>query len=125
MNVGARAYGTRQSLNRQSLGLEVTKMLLDFHGFIPFVGPVLSRERLTFVETVEGNRTFNVTEDKWAGGITFGWDIRPNRVQSFILRTNLRYYPNLKLDLDNGRDVSFGAVEFNFIQLVLFPERIF
>lgn len=125
MNASARAYGTRQSLNRQSVALEATKMLADYHGFIPFLGPVISRERLTFSESVEGNPTFDVTEDKWAAGITFGWDIRPNRVQSFLLRTNLRYYPNLKLDLDNGENVSFGAVEFNFIQLVIFPERMF
>ncbi len=125
MGASARAYGTSQSLNRRSVGLEATKSLFDYHGFVPFVGPVLSRERLTFIENVEGNTTYNITEDKWAAGITFGWDIRPNRIQSFMLRTNLRYYPNLKLDLNNDQTISFGAVEFNFIQLVVFPERMF
>ncbi|MEM6771605.1 MAG: hypothetical protein AAF597_13560, partial [Bacteroidota bacterium] len=125
MNASTRAYGTRQSLNRRSVGFEVTKLLFDYHGFVPYVGPTISRERLTFTESVEGSLTYDVTEDKWAGGITFGWDIRPNRIQSWILRTNLRYYPNLKLDLPNGQDVSFGSVEFNFIQLVIFPERMF
>ncbi|MEM9930987.1 MAG: hypothetical protein AAF840_14290, partial [Bacteroidota bacterium] len=125
MTGGSRAYGVAQSIRRRSLGIEVTKMLGDYHGFAPFIGPIFSRENLRFVERIENGTAVVTEQDKWAAGITFGWDIRPNRIQSFILRTNLRWYPKLHLDLASGEDVSLGAVEFNFIQLVLYPERIF
>ncbi|MEO1074606.1 MAG: hypothetical protein AAFX41_01430 [Bacteroidota bacterium] len=58
-------------------------------------------------------------------GLTFGWDIRPNRLQSWILRTNLRWYPTLSLPVADDGDIAFGNVEFNFIQLILYPNRIF
>jgi len=63
--------------------------------------------------------------EKWAAGITFGWDIRPNRAQYFLLRTNLRWYPKLELSVVEGQAVSLNALEFNFIQLVVFPGRMF
>ncbi|MFK8163380.1 MAG: hypothetical protein AB8H12_13040 [Lewinella sp.] len=103
----------------------MTKAIGDFHGFVPFIGPILSREQLEFTEAFEGEITQQTTQDKWAAGLTFGWDIRPNRLQVFTLRTNLRWYPKLHLDLANDQQISFGAIEFNFIQLVIYPERLF
>lgn len=111
------AYGVQQALRRRSLGLEFTKMLFDYHGFVPFVGPILSREQLMLEENI-GN--YNAEEFLWAAGLTFGWDIRPDRLQRFVLRTNLRWYPALELKSANA---SFKALEFNFIQLVVYPQR--
>jgi hypothetical protein len=122
---GTNTYGLVQSAQRQSAGFEVTKCLFDFHGFDPFVGPVLSVERLRFNESFVGNLTHDLEEDKLAVGITFGWDIRPNRIQSWILRTNLRWYPQLNLDVPNKGKVAFSNIEFNFIELVVYPGRMF
>ncbi|MEO0470869.1 MAG: hypothetical protein AAF206_14675 [Bacteroidota bacterium] len=119
------AYGAVQRLNRKSFVLEGTKYLFDYQGFAPFVGPALSYENLSFVESFEGERTFDVQEAKVSYGLTFGWDIRPDRIQNFILRTNLRWYPNLFLDLEPGSRVSFNNLEFNFIQLIIYPNRMF
>lgn len=122
---GIDAYGAVQTVSRQSLGLELTKSLFDYHGFTPFIGPVLSFERLSAKESFEGRLAFDESQEKLSYGITFGWDIRPNRIQWFTLRTNLRYYPDLSLGLDNGLAISFDNIEFNFIQFVFYPNRIF
>jgi hypothetical protein len=118
------AFNSIQKTNRRSISAELYKFTLDFHGFVPFVGPSLNYEILEVSQSVNG-----VKEDKkWEGirpGLTFGWDIRPNRIQGFILRTNLRWTPNLKVKMDSGKDVRMDQLEFNFIQLVLFPERLF
>lgn len=122
---GTSSYGVVQELSRKSIGIEVTKFLFDYHGFVPFAGPVLSYEHLSFLEEFEGDPGKDIVQNKLGWGLTFGWDIRPNRLQGWILRTNLRWYPDLKLEVSDNREVSFGAVEFNFIQLILYPGRFF
>lgn len=122
---GQRSFGITQSVQRRSIALEWSKNLGDYHGFTPFIGPSLSYERLQFQEYVDGEQLIDAAQDKPALGVVFGWDIRPNRIQWFVLRTNLRYYPNLNLDLASGDKVAFDNIEFNFIQLVLYPERMF
>lgn len=129
--VGYRGYGTStktygaiQQLSRKSILLEVTKCLFDYHGFVPFIGPTVSYEKLSFKENFEGTTTIDIEGNKFGYGLTFGWDIRPNRIQSWILRTNLRWYPNLHLEVDQNSKISFDNLEFNFIQLIIFPNRI-
>lgn len=118
-------YGTYQSLNRQSVVLELTKFLFDYHGFVPFVGPSVSYENLSFEEKILGNTTYDISDDKIGYGLTFGWDIRPNRIQSWLLRTNLRWFPSMEVDINNNSTVSFNNLEFNFIQLIIYPDRMF
>jgi hypothetical protein len=134
MNIAAhfRSYGTSteayevtQELRRRSVGLEVTKCLFDYHGFVPFIGPVVTYENLVFKETLEGQPTYDLSDPQIGYGLTFGWDIRPNRLQSWLLRTNLRWFPDLKLQVEGDAGISFDNVEFNFIQLVIFPGRMF
>lgn len=117
-------YGAVQELNRRSFLLETTKYLFDYHGFVPFIGPVVSYESLSFNESFEEVQTIDVNEKQWTYGLTFGWDIRPNRLQSWILRTNLRWYPDLSLDIDQDSSISFDNLEFNFIQLIIYPNRM-
>ncbi|MEL7121828.1 MAG: hypothetical protein AAFO07_20440 [Bacteroidota bacterium] len=119
----SRTYGAVHSLNRRSFVFEATKFLFDYNGFAFFVGPAISQERLSFTETFEREVTFDESVDKMAYGLTFGWDIRPNRIQTWILRTNLRWFPSLELDLDNDNAISFDNIEFNFIQLIIYPTR--
>lgn len=118
------SYGASQQLRRQSLLLEATKFLFDYHGFVPFVGPAISFEKLSFIEDFEGNRTQDKQKEKFGYGLTFGWDIRPNRIQTWILRTNLRWFPNLSLEAEPGLNISFDNLEFNFIQLIIYPSRM-
>jgi hypothetical protein len=124
-NTATEAYGTKQELKRKSIGLEVTKFVFDYHGFVPFLGPVVTYENLRFNEKFEQKETYDLTDQKWSYGIAFGWDIRPNRLQSWILRTNLRWFPELSLNVEDELAVSFDNVEFNFIQLIVFPGRLF
>jgi len=118
------SYGASQQLRRQSLLLEATKFLFDYHGFVPFIGPAFSYEKLSFIEDFEGNRTQDKQKEKFGYGLTFGWDIRPNRIQTWILRTNLRWFPNLSLEAEPGSNISFDNLEFNFIQLIIYPSRM-
>jgi hypothetical protein len=118
------AYGTEQHYSRTSWLLEATKGLFDYHGFVPFLGPAVSLENLAFEEAKSGQSNTNAQERKWSYGLTIGWDIRPNRIQTWLLRTNLRWFPNLTLEVEPGSGVAFDNLEFNFIQLVVFPSRL-
>ena len=130
VNLAARTYATRlgaydftQTVRRQALTLEAYKYLFDFHGFVPFVGPSLGWERWRLAET-DGGQT--VTDHSWRGlrpGLTFGWDIRPDRLQGVILRTNLRYTP-FRFDTPGDTYLNLQQLEFNFIQVVIYPGRI-
>lgn len=119
------AYGVDQEAKRMSLGLEVTKFLFDYHGFAPFLGPILSWENLNFKERQEGAESIDASKSKLTYGFTFGWDIRINQLQSWLLRTNLRWSPQLELDIEQSKPMLFNSLEFNFIQLVIFPEYLF
>lgn len=123
-SASANVYGAQQVLRRKSFGIELTKYLLDYHGFDPFVGPILTYEKLSFIESFEESLTQDLDDDKLGWGVTMGWDIRPDRRQSWILRTSLRWFPTLDLSVEESSAVSFRNIEFNFIQLILYPNRI-
>lgn len=118
-------YGVNQDLFRKSIVLETTKFIFDYHGFVPFIGPAISYEQLSFKESLKNQVTINTKSNQFGYGVTFGWDIRPNRIQSWTLRTNLRWFPNLSVDVDSNASISFDNLEFNFIQLIIYPNRIF
>ncbi len=109
---------------RKSTMIEAYKFLGDYHGFNPFIGLTTSFEKLFFA-TRDGNINKDWSkyyDEKLAVGIILGWDIKPTKAESWLLRTNLRYSPlNMKVE---NKNVAFDYIEFNFIQLVLFPERI-
>lgn len=117
------AYGLSQRLSRRSVSLEVYKYLLDYHGFVPFLGLSLAREQLDVRESDNGALVTNQHERRYSPGLVFGWDIRPIRYESILLRTNLRYSPFLKTRV-NGQTLSFQQLEFNFIQAVIYPQRL-
>lgn len=119
------AYNLGLELNRTSLWLEGYKFLFDYHGFVPFVGIGIGREWLDVNERDGDAPVVSTSEATWAPGIVFGWDIRPTSVDWFTLRTNLRYAPGLSVEMPSGNEVAFDHLEFNFIQFVLYPERLF
>lgn len=116
------AFGFAQRLSRQSLTVEAFKFLGDWHGFVPFVGPAIGVDRLRMRETDGGAIVTDASRRVVAPGITFGWDIRPTRAQRVVLRTNLRWFPALRLPHGEGT-ATFDQLEFNFIQLVWYPRR--
>jgi hypothetical protein len=124
LNLSYRTYGGRYEgfnteikTRRHSVGVESVKFLFNYLGFVPFAGPILSYENLS---TSVNGTVYN--ENKLALGLTFGWDIRVIKSREFLLRTNLRYYPNLHMDI-NGDKMMFDHLEFNFIQFVYFMGR--
>jgi hypothetical protein len=119
------AYGHAQHANRQALTLEAFKFFADYHGFAPFAGLALSREWLSLTDQSPQREAAVYRAGLLRPGLAFGWDIRPNRLQVFYLRTNLRWFPKLELAAEGGQAFSFSQIEFNFIQLVLMMDRLF
>ncbi len=118
-----RGYGVEQSMRRQAFTVEAFKYLGDYHGFVPYIGPTLSYEMLSGLENDRGDETLNLKRSAILPGIIFGWDIRPNDVQTWVLRTNLRYAPFLTMDTPDGNSLNFSQLEFNFITFVYYPGR--
>jgi outer membrane protein W len=122
MKSNSKAYGYKQNLVRESLTLEFNKFLFDYQGFVPYLGIGISYEQLEFTENQQG--TVSITEEAnlWRPVFVFGWDILPTKLEYMTLRTNLRYTPNLNIDL-NGYSIPNSQLEFNIIQLVFYPQR--
>lgn len=116
------AFDYRQENTRASIALEAFKFLGDYHGFVPFVGPVVSLNRLSVREHDAGVEVTSASRTLLAPGVTFGWDIRPTRTQTWLLRTNLRWFPRLRVPVPGGEQ-TLDQLEFNFIQLVWYPKR--
>ena len=57
-------------------------------------------------------------------GVLFGWDILASPLETWVLRTNLRYYPFQRINDSDGTKTRVDQFEFNFIQLVLYPNRM-
>ena len=124
VNLTYRTYGEKYEgfhaeikNRRHSVGVESVKFLFNYLGFVPFVGPVVTYESL---KTSVNGRDY--TENKVALGLTFGWDIRVTKTGTSLLRTNLRYFPDLHQDIE-GKKMMFDHLEFNFIQWVQFIGR--
>ena len=111
------AFDTKISMSRASIALEGYKFLFDYHGFVPFVGPSIMYDHLSYKE----NQT-HISQNKPTIGLVFGWDIRLSKTSTSLLRTNLRYAPNHNLTI-KGEKVMYDHLEFNFIQYVHFIGR--
>lgn len=111
------SFETEVKMQRATFAIEAYKFLGNYHGFVPFVGSMLSLEHLRFKEN-----SLLVTNTKPALGFVFGWDIRVTDTGTGLLRTNLRYSPNLNM-LVKEEKVMFDHLEFNFIQFVKFIGR--
>lgn len=121
LRYGSSGYDVKLNYQRRSYTLETYKFLGDYHGFVPYVGPTLAYEDLRFTDS-DGNNVKTFEAKKLALGVIFGWDIRISRSETWLLRTNLRYTPNLHLQAE-GKKVMFDQMEFNFIQFVWFLGR--
>lgn len=117
------AYNFHQKFNRKALTLEGYKFFADYHGFAPFIGPAISYDWLQVSEEMAGAKSV-AKQHGIKAGITAGWDIRPDRLQGRYLRTNIRYFPSLDVPMYSGKVMPLDQLEINFIQLVLFLNRV-
>lgn len=119
------AYGYTQVVKRNSYALEGYKFLADYHGFVPFVGAIASYEKYKVTETENGRETFVKNYSFLSPGFIAGWDIRPTRTDWWGVRTNIRYFPFLSLSMPGNSKLYMQQVELNFLQMVLYPGRIY
>ncbi len=118
------AFDFEQRVRRNALSLEAVKELFDYNGFVPFLGAGVSWEHLRMQEKDEGIEITDIREQQFSPILTFGWDIRSrSQADPWLLRTNLRWSPFLKLE-HRGESLSLQQLEFNFIQLIIYPQRI-
>lgn len=115
-------YGVSQSVEKSSILLETYKYLIDYSGFTPYVGINIAVDNIRYSETTNGSQDSFKTS-KVTPGITMGWDILPGKTsQAVVLRTNLRWFPFASMEL-KGRVFSLQQLEYNVIQLVVYPSR--
>ena len=124
INQKRKAYAFEQTIKRRSMNLEAYKFLFDFHGFVPYLGIGLGFEKIKLTEIDNSVIVVSKLENKLSPSLVFGWDIRPSvKGDWWILRTNLRYFPFLYLENSAG-NLSLQHLEFNFIQFVLYPQKL-
>jgi len=109
---------------RKALTFEICKFVFDYKGFDPYIGPAVSYEWLNVIETNPSGITINQRYEGVKPGITFGFEIRPTKLMFIYVRSNLRYFPNLKVKMNDSKYVYLDQLEFDFFQVVFFPQRI-
>lgn len=121
----AEAFGGMLKNGDTTVFLEALKFFdLGFYGFVPFVGLGVGHAWLDFAETVPSER-LALSARRVVASVPFGWDIRIRPSGWWLLRTNLRWVPRAEIDVAAGVPYDLGGLEFDFIQLVVFPERLF
>ncbi len=116
-------YGFEQNLDRISVALEINRFLFNYKGFVPYAGAFVSYEYLHLTEKDHGSIVTNQEAHLPGWGFTIGWDIRPNKSDWWVLRTNARFLPYVKMNVNNESYV-ISQWEFNFIQFVIYPQRL-
>lgn len=117
-----KSYQYEYNLRNHSIAFEAFKFVGNYHGFMPFVGPFVSQNFYHLQEKDNGTKVTDFSESKIGYGLVFGWDIRFTETDHIILRTNMRYVPDYGFQKDQLNYTSQG-LEFNFIQLVYYPQR--
>ncbi len=117
-------FGSKQTIEKTSVTLEVNKFLTDYSGFAPYIGLNVAYDKLNYEQNVDGVQFQKTIINEMELGFTFGWDIVPGKTnESLILRTNLRWYPFSKFEI-NGEQFNFSQLEYNLIQVVFYPQRL-
>lgn len=119
------AFDNSQEISRKAISLETYHFFADYHGFAPYAGVVLSADRWSVRTQLHPEvTTAPFDHNSWliSPGFTAGWDIRPDELQRWYLRTGLRYFPGQSLS-NSYSQMRVDQLEVNFIQLVVMPER--
>lgn len=119
------SFNFEHLIRRRSIAFEVRKFLWDYHGFVPFIGPSISFEKWAVGEFADDTQLGETQRSTMVSpGIVFGWDIISSPLETWVLRTNLRYYPFQKIKDVDGKTIRVDQFEFNFIQIVVYPNRL-
>jgi hypothetical protein len=126
ISASTNGFGVMQTYQRKVITLEAYKFIWDYKGFVPFAGIGLGRENLSFSEdNFINGLEHSANNTQYAPSIICGWDIRYHRNYFFMLRTNIRYSPFLKLNTkSNYGKINMNQLEVNFIQAVFYPQRL-
>lgn len=117
-------FGSKQTIKKTSIALEINKFLTDYSGFAPYIGLNVAYDKINYQQNVDGVKTQQTFTNEIEPGFTFGWDIVPGKTnEALILRTNLRWYPFSEFEID-GTKFNFSQLEYNLIQVVFYPERL-
>jgi len=119
------SFGLEHAIRRRVWSAEAIHFFWDYNGFVPFIGPSISWERWAtalFENDVQQRPTQR--SEKLHLGIIMGWDILASPLETWVLRTNMRYYPFLNISQADGSNARVDQFEFNFIQVVLYPNRM-
>jgi hypothetical protein len=120
----AQAYGASLSTYQRGAFVEALKIFdVHLYGFAPFIGLGAGYEWRQLTDTAAGTRTA-LSNGGPVLSVPIGWDIRIDPTDCWFLRTNLRWVPRSPLSLPDGHAFDYGGLEFDFIQLVFFPERL-
>jgi hypothetical protein len=120
------AYGAALETRQDAVFLEALKFYdLDFYGFVPFIGVGIGYGWFRATDRIPTERLTG-RESGLVASVPFGWDIRPDPASAWVLRTNLRWVPRARVPMPGaGVAVDLGGLEFDFIQLVVYPGRMF
>ncbi len=117
-------FGTTQTIKKTSIAFEVNKFLVDYSGFVPYIGLNVAYDKFRYNEKVEEVEREFTFKNKIEPGLTLGWDIQPGKNQeALILRTNLRWYPFSSFEIDD-KTFNFSQLEYNLIQVLFYPGRL-
>ncbi len=112
------AFGLKNTISQTNTSLEVYSFIFDYQGFDPYIGLSLNQVEMSYYERDEGKIVWDKKETVNKPGLITGWDIRPTMNQFFVLRTNIRYTPDLEMELEEGKKVKFYEWELDLIQVV-------
>lgn len=115
-------YGSKQTIQKNSLTFELNTFLTDYSGFAPFIGLNIAYDWLKYTEEIDDIKR-ELEFKQINPGVTIGWDILPGKTEeALILRTNLRWYPFSSFEVDEKK-FDFSQLEYNLIQVIFYPGR--
>jgi hypothetical protein len=121
----AEAFGARVEAKQFGVFLEALKFFeIGMYGFVPFVGLGAGYAHFSVTDSVAGSSTTH-SADRVVLSVPFGWDIRVKPSDWWLLRTNLRWLPSARVQMAPHVQYDFAGLEFDFIQFLFYPERLF
>ncbi|HKY37336.1 MAG TPA: hypothetical protein VJN18_15445 [Polyangiaceae bacterium] len=118
------AFGATLDARQHGVFLEALKLFeIGLYGFVPFVGLGVGYGQFDVSDEIPGERRAR-SKGRPVFSVPVGWDIRIKPSAWWLLRTNLRFIPRARVTVVEGQDFDFGGLEFDFIQLLLYPERL-
>ncbi|MFN3403090.1 MAG: hypothetical protein ACK40G_03275 [Cytophagaceae bacterium] len=121
---GLEAFDEKQQISRTNISLELYKFAGDYHGFTPFFGLTANAEFLSAEHRIKNETKFKSERRLIRPGFIAGWDIRPTKIDWWVMRTNIRFNPFLQIEAPEQSSINLNQLELTFLQLVVYPNRL-